>query len=366
MRKILSFLIIFLIILTIFIFPSKAQEIINEIDIPTPNCKLSDIKIDKENKIWFSEEASGKIGCFDIFSGNITEYNLNIKGADPVAICIDNENNVWIAMKNSNLIGRLNPNNLELRTWLVREGSNIRDIVIDKDGKVWLTGYGIKRIIMLDPKIDEIREFYINELAPTKMFLKDNYLWFIAPLNNTIVCFNIFDKVVTPYKLAIDGKPNDIIIDPNDFVWVTLPGVNGIGMLNPSTGELKTYSIPTLNSEPYGLCMDSKGNIWFTEANGNKIARLNPKNMEILEILILTQKAKPTSIAIDNNERIWFIEENGNKIAFLEPSYLPSKKDEKIFPETYLIIILSIFIGFISAFITFKFLERRKYSKKRN
>jgi streptogramin lyase len=363
MRKIPSFLIIFLIILAIFIFPSKAQEI-KEIEIPTSNCKLSDIAIDKENKIWFSEEATGKIGCFDIFSGNITEYNLNIQGADPVAIYIDNEKNVWIAMKNSNLIGRLNPNNLELRTWIVREGSSIRDIVIDKNGKVWLTGYGIKRIIMLDPKNDEIKEFYINELAPTKMFLKDNYLWFIAPLNNTIVCFNIFDQVITPYKLAIDGKPNDIIVDPNDFIWVTLPGVNGIGMLNPSTGELKTYSIPTLNSEPYGLCIDSKGNIWFTEANGNKISRLNPKNMEILEISILTQKAKPTSIAIDNNERIWFIEENGNKIAFLETISLPSKKDEKTFPESYLIIILSIFIGIASAFITHKFLEKREFKKK--
>ncbi|MEM1574892.1 MAG: SMP-30/gluconolactonase/LRE family protein [Nitrososphaerota archaeon] len=363
MRKILLFLMIFFILLTIFNFSSKAQGVINEIDIPTPNCKLSDIKIDKDNIVWFSEEASGKIGCFDIFSGNITEYNIN--GVDPVAIYIDNEKNVWIAMKNANLIGRLNPKNLELRTWKVREGSSIRDIVIDKNGKAWLTGYGIKRIIMLDPKTDEIKEFYINELAPTKLFLKDNYLWFIAPLNNSIVCLNIFDQVVTPYKLTIDGKPNDIIVDPNDFVWVTLPGVNGIGMLNPSTGELKTYSIPTSNSEPYGLCMDSEGNIWFTEYNGNKIARLNPKNMEILEILIPTLNAKPTSIAIDNKKRIWFIEENGNKIAILETTSLPSKKDEKIFPELYLIIILSIFIGVTSAFITFKFLEKKKYSKKK-
>ncbi|MEM2784239.1 MAG: hypothetical protein QXF09_05395, partial [Nitrososphaerota archaeon] len=74
---------IFFILLTIFNFSSKAQGVINEIDIPTPNCKLSDIKIDKDNIVWFSEEASGKIGCFDIFSGNITEYNIN--GVDPVA-----------------------------------------------------------------------------------------------------------------------------------------------------------------------------------------------------------------------------------------------------------------------------------------
>lgn len=267
-------------------------------------------------------------------------------------------------MKNANLIGRLNPNSLELRTWTIREGSSASDIVVDKDGKVWLTGYGIKKIIMLDPKIDEIKEFDIHDLAPTKLFLKDNNLWFIAPLNNTIARLNIFDQIITPYKLVIDGRPNDIIVDSDEFVWITLPGINGIGKLDPSTGDIKIYNIPTQNSEPYGLCIDSKGNIWFTEANGNRIARLNPKSLEIAETLILTPNSRPTSIAMDN-ERVWFIEENGNKIALLEIASMPSKKDEgkEIFPNTYLMIILSIFIGIFSAFITYKFLEKRKYSK---
>lgn len=63
MRKIPPLLLIVFILSTIFIIFSNAQQII-EIDIPTPNCKLSDIAIDKENRIWFSEEAAGKIGVF--------------------------------------------------------------------------------------------------------------------------------------------------------------------------------------------------------------------------------------------------------------------------------------------------------------
>jgi len=367
MRKILLFLIIFSIFSIFFNIFSNAQEI-HEIDIPTPNCKLSDIVIDKENKIWFSEEATSKIGFFDIFSGNINEYNLNIPNipkVDPVAIFIDKENNVWIAMKNANLVGRLNPNTLELKTWILKKDLGINDLVIDKNGEVWLAGYKGKTIAKLNPKTGDITEIDIHGLAPTNLFLKDNYLWFTAPLNNTIACFNLFDQIVTPYRLAINGKPKEIILDSNGFIWVTLPGVNGIGMLNPSTGELKTYSIPTPNSEPYGLCIDSKGNIWFTEENGNKIAKLDPRSMKILEVTIPTPMAKPTSITIDNNERIWFIEENGNKIAVLEIASLPSEKKEEGFPEIYLVIILSAFIGVLSAFITYKFLKRKEAYKKR-
>ncbi|MGH7821202.1 MAG: virginiamycin B lyase family protein, partial [Candidatus Binatia bacterium] len=59
-------------------------------------------------------------------------------------------------------------------------------------------------------------------------------------------------------------------------VGFTDTGCNRIGFLDPGTGTVTVFPIPTRNSYPADMKVGPDGKLWFTETNANKIARFDP------------------------------------------------------------------------------------------
>ena len=94
---------------------------------------------------------------------------------------------------------------------------------------------------------------------------------------------------------------------------------NKIGEIDPSTGNVTEFNLPTSGSGPSGIASGPNGTVWFTEYNGNKIGRLDPSTGAVTEFNVPTTEGYPNAITTGPDGALWFTEETG-KIGRLEPS----------------------------------------------
>src|SRR5215216_1120104 len=75
---------------------------------------------------------------------------------------------------------------------------------------------------------------------------------------------------------------------------------------------LKTFRIPTDNSQPRDIVLGSDGNMWFTESefNVSQIGRVDAQG-NITEFAVPTQFSQPSEIVAGADGALWFTEPSG-------------------------------------------------------
>ncbi len=123
-------------------------------------------------------------------------------------------------------------------------------------------------------------------------------------------------------EFPVPGQPLDVAVEGPGKVWFTLPAENAVGRLwvtSTTEYQVVTYTVPTANSEPSYLVY-AGGVAWFTESAGNKIGRLEPETGDITEFSVPTSGSRPTGIdarVFGSQTHVWFTERDGNKLARL-------------------------------------------------
>jgi virginiamycin B lyase len=123
----------------------------------------------------------------------------------------------------------------------------------------------------------------------------------------------------TLVEYPVPGSPQNIAVESPGKVWFTLSDQNMIGRLAVTSTvdyEIITYTVTTTNSVPYDLVY-ADSMIWFTEYTGNQIGRLDPSTGNIDEFAIPTANSAPTGIDVAPNGQVWFVERDGNNLARL-------------------------------------------------
>ena len=117
------------------------------------------------------------------------------------------------------------------------------------------------------------------------------------------------------------GHPHDPAVGADGALWFTEQMVNKLGRLDPKTGEIKEYPLPTdKNSGPHGLVADKDGNIWFTANFGGYIGKLDPRTGKVTEYKMPVEKADdPHTAVFDAHGILWFTVQGGNMVGRLDP-----------------------------------------------
>ncbi|HVY33142.1 MAG TPA: carboxypeptidase regulatory-like domain-containing protein [Caulobacteraceae bacterium] len=92
--------------------------------------------------------------------------------------------------------------------------------------------------------------------------------------------------VITEYDLARkDAQPHDVIVDNKGIAWYSDFGSQFIGKLDPATGKVTDYPVPTLKAdEPKGLLeeeFDKDGNIWLALMHQGGIGKFDIKTEKV-------------------------------------------------------------------------------------
>lgn len=110
------------------------------------------------------------------------------------------------------------------------------------------------------------------------------------------------------------------------MLWFPEHEGNKIGRLDPSTGEIREYVIPTPGSGPADVAIAADGAVWFTELDADKVGRLDPASGTIREFAIPAartgQKQGPAILAHGPDGAIWFTHMYGNRIGRIDSKAL--------------------------------------------
>lgn len=158
-----------------------------------------------------------------------------------------------------------------LETFDVGDGVYVRSLALDsKDNALWVgTSLGVLEI---DTQTKNMRNTYTREQGLANEYVfgmlvdSDGGKWFGT--NGGGVSHFKDNKWTTffPMHGLADYWIYSFIEDQNKQIWVGT--WNGLNVIDPQTGKIKTYLKELVNEWVYGLDVDSKGTIWIGTEGG--------------------------------------------------------------------------------------------------
>jgi virginiamycin B lyase len=132
----------------------------------------------------------------------------------------------------------------------------------------------------------------------------------------TLVSGDVSIKI-TEWKVPTLGqRSRDPVEAPDGSIWWTGMWASLAGRLDPKTGEMKEYPLPT-TAKPHTIIPDADGNIWYTGNSNATVGKLDPKTGAVTEYK--TKARDPHSAIFHRNGRFYFTAQGARMIGRLSP-----------------------------------------------
>ena len=240
------------------------------------------LDIDHDGKIWFTDTPNSKIGNFDPKTEKFEVIEIpslidTSPYSIPIALKVDFDNNIWIAVVDTNMILMYNQNSKEFEQFLrlPTSESGPSALLLDDNGNMWFAEALSGKIGVVDSKTFEITEFVPDTpLAEpfALLFDKSGSLWIAEHIGPGITKFDpvleTFDHVKAPNP---ESLPFGMAIDKYDNIWFGQHVIDELGVYDPYNDQLIEVSIPTPESFTQFITADDKGDIWFVEQRTKKL-----------------------------------------------------------------------------------------------
>ncbi len=94
--------------------------------------------------------------------------------------------------------------------------------------------------------------------------------------------------------------PRRLDVDPDGVAWIPEYSAGKLARLNPATGEIREFEVPTRDALPYVARADpERGRIWIGEAGADAIARFDPGTGAFVEYALPTPAALIRHMDVD-------------------------------------------------------------------
>jgi|GEM_PF-929100 len=110
-----------------------------------------------------------------------------------------------------------------------------------------------------------------------------------------------------------------IVVDKDDNVWGNLISGEKIFRLDAKTRQIKTWLLPTPDSNPYGMIATPEGVLWTVGISSDIIFKFDPKTEKFTEYKTPTQPSAPRRLDDDADGNIWWAEYVGGNLGMLDP-----------------------------------------------
>jgi len=251
------------------------------------------LDIDHDGKIWFTDTPNSKIGNFDpktekfevIEIPSLTDtspYSI------PIALKVDFDNNIWIAVVDTDMLLVYNQNSKEFEQFLrvPTSESGPSALLLDDNGNMWFAEALSGKIGVVDSKTFEITEFVPD-----------------TPLD----------------------EPFALLFDKSGSLWIAEHIGPGITKFDPVLETFDHVNVPNPESLPFGMAIDKYDNIWFGQHVIDELGVYDPYNDQLIEIPIPTPESFTQFITADDNGDIWFVEQRTKKLGVVSISSIPGQ-----------------------------------------
>ncbi len=253
-------------------------------NIETKQFKKYDLKgnlttlldLDSKGNVWFLDPVGREFGYLEPDGGIYKTYRTPSSGL-PVSLYIDFNDNVWIALLDTNTIMKFTPSSEKFETFIPPTPESQPSAVrVDDFGIVWFAEAAVGKIGRIDPSTGSIEEF----VPPT-------------------------EPMAEPFALLMDEDRN---------IWIAEHIGPKVTRFDPTLQTFTTFPALDVNALPYGMTLDRLGNIWFAQHVTDNIGVLNPHSGNMIEVPVPTQTSFIQWLAMDDGGKIWFAEQRGSKI----------------------------------------------------
>ena len=251
----------------------------------------------------------------------------------PQSIAVESPGTVWFTLPDRNMVGRLTVTSTvdyEIITYTVLTPNSVPYDLVYAGGMIWFTEYAGNQIGRLDPSSGDIDEFPIPTAnsAPTGIDVAPNgQVWFIERDANRLarlVVTSTVDYTVDEFAYSLpSGELQDIMVEDNDNIWFTAPGVDRLVNFRPSKWPASNafYSIASGGgSTPWGVVVGS-GWPWVSAYSADRVGRYSPQTAADWTWYSISTGSGPTGIDFDTEnglDRIWFVAKDSGRVGFLE------------------------------------------------
>ncbi len=254
-----------------------------------PGIGPHDLVLDADGRVIVTGMFSHDMYVLNPATGEFTRHDLP-PNANPRAVELDAQGAWWIAFGDPHQVARFDPQTEELTTYSI--GMYAHSIAIDSGGSAWANGHfkaNPGKVVRIDADDGSIETFDV-------------------PDNNTS-------------NLAGLPISYDLRVDANDIVWGSDLNWNRIYKLDPQTGEVTHYELPSTTSGPRRFDFDADGNLWIPQFSGGRLARFDPVSETFTEWPTPTKNAEPYVVKVDRQRNlVWIGYAAANRVARFDPA----------------------------------------------
>ena len=309
------------------------RVIITQYDMPRPDTVAHDLDLDSAGTVWYTDESRMIFGKMNPKTGVFTEYALppvppgDLPGARDIQV--DRDDNIWFPRRIANaavVVTKYNPKTEEVSTI---EGAGTQFMALGPEGKIWA---GWTRI---DPKTMKVEATYGWEKSPnippgphrqyvdlTVVNSKGNpyapdiggsYIIGIDAMTGQAK----FWQVPTPRSSPRRGR-----MDAQDRFWFAEYTGDKVGMFDTRTEKFQEWPMLRKYTTPYAVSApDRNGYVYATSNMSERLMRLDPKTGEIVEYQIPTEfdSKKITYDPTTSRLTLWMVNTRTAKMMKVEP-----------------------------------------------
>ena len=229
--------------------------------------------------VYFTAQASGKLGILDPKTGKSVEIPLGPRSA-PHGVIVGPDGNAWVTDGGQNAIVRVDAKTHEVKVYPLPQETgytNLNTLTFDKQGRVWFTGqsgyYG-----RVDPATTEVKVWNAprGSGAYGITTTPGGDVYYASLAGNHIAQINTTTGEATVIEPPTKGQgARRVWSDSRGRIWVSYWNTGQVGMYDPSNKTWREWKLPG-NAHTYSVWVDDKDKVWLTDWSTNAIVRFDP------------------------------------------------------------------------------------------
>jgi len=313
---------------------SEIQTEVTEYDFPDPDTAPLYPLYDGDNTIWISDAAEPRLWKFTLDDRQFSSYNFF--GISTIFLDIDHDGKIWFTDTPNSKIGNFDPKTekfevIEIPSLTAASPYSIPiALKVDFDNNIWIAVVDTDMLLVYNQNSKEFEQFLrvpTSESGPSALLLDDNgNMWFAEALSGRIGVVDSKTFEITEFApdTPLD-EPFALLFDKSGSLWIAEHIGPGITKFDPVLETFDHVNVPNPESLPFGMAIDKYDNIWFGQHVIDELGVYDPYNEQLIEIPIPTPESFTQFITADDNGDIWFVEQRTKKLGVVSISSVPGQ-----------------------------------------
>ena len=244
-------------------------------------------------------------------------------GSGPHDVAPALDGGVWYTAQASGKLGWLDPATGEVREIPLGQGSRPHGVIVGPDGAAWVTDGGLNAIVRVDPETEEVQRFDLPPDRPranlnTAAFDGNGIHWFTGQngiygrLDPATGEMEVYDAPRGRGPYGIDATP------AGDIYYASLAG-NHIARIDVTTGEATVLEPPTPGQGARRVWSDSQGRIWVSEWNAGQVSVYDPADGSWRQWRLPGDNPRVYAVYVDEDDKVWLSDFGANAMVRFDP-----------------------------------------------